>query len=307
MTNRFSSLALLAFVTGATSSASLAACSGSATDAPQDAGVSVDASGMLSRDGSALADAGVGTGADAHADANADSSPTGPVDAALDAPDDTGMAPDVGAPACTIAQRDQRAAAALYSPLVPLSSAGGVPLHSAPMQPQTLLGAETALCPGVDLADLFGDGSRVMGWGPNSELWLDYDVQTTKARFFVATSGYVGEMTFHSPDASHSYVVQIDHELTKDGQLFALDWQSTGFDAEMDELYRAMLATYSPTTPQPAMGTLCTTTGECTTKTFGSLGYVYFKSLGAAIWVANVLTGPPTSSVPSRIDIDLVP
>lgn len=320
MKRGFSSIALATLLAGgAASLAGISACSGTMADTPQDAGASIDAS--ASTDAGASTDASAVDGATTNSDSgfdagsNADATPTSPTDASPDAlpdgspdaPIDGGMAPDVGAPACTTAQRTQRAAHAIAQPLVPLASAGGVNLFTAPMQPLTLLDAETALCPGDDLGDLFGNGSRVMSWGENTELWLDYNLQTTKGRFFVAYSGYLGAMTFHSPESTHTYVAQIFQQLTKDGQLFALDWHGAGFGATMDELYRAMLATYAPGTPQPAVGTLCATTNECRMGSFGDVGYIFFKSLGAAIWVQNINAAQPAASIPFRIDINLVP
>ena len=311
MKRGFSSIALATLLAGgAASLAGISACSGTIADTPQDAGASIDAS--ASTDAGAVDDATTNSDSGIDAGSNADATPTSPSDASLDAlpdgspdaPIDGGMAPDVGAPPCTTAQRTQRAANAIAQPLVPLASAGGLNLFTAPMQPLTLLEAETALCPGDDLGDLFGNGTRVMSWGENTELWLDYNLQTTKARFFVAYSGYLGAMTF--ADSTHTYVVHNSQQLTKDGQPLTLDWHGASFGATMDELYRAMLATYAPGTPQPAVGTLCTT-NECRMGSFGDVGYIFFKSLGAAIWVQNINAAQPTASIPHRIDIDLVP
>ena len=75
---------------------------------------------------------------------------------------------------------------------------------------------------------------------------------------------------------------------------------STQFNAEVNELHDAMAATYLPGTPaDPA----CQSSGACVTGTFGDVGFVYFKDVGIALWVASISAPQPVPSIPNRIDV----
>jgi hypothetical protein len=150
---------------------------------------------------------------------------------------------------------------------------------------------------------MFGDGSGVEAWGASQEVWLDYAIPAMTANMVTLFPGYLGALDFISADGTHAYQIAIDVPVIKDGEPFQIDWSdATLFDAEVDELYRALSATFTPGAPE-APGTTCIQSGDCTSGTFGDVGFVYFKTIGIGVWVDSVSQPQPTPSTPNRLDI----
>jgi hypothetical protein len=168
----------------------------------------------------------------------------------------------------------------------------------------TLLDAQEKLCQGSDEGDQFGDGSDVYTFGDNQEVWFDYSVDTGLGNFITVWPGYLGTVDFHGGPHHHAdaYVIGVDVQVSKNGAPFQLDWLAPDFDAEVDELYRSLQATFSSDPPEAA-GTLCTTTGACVTGTFGDVGFIFFSELGLALWVDSVTAAQPVPSTPTRLDL----
>ena len=300
--------------------AQLVGCSSdAATDPPSDAGsVDTDAAGPLADGSSSPMPDASSPATDAGLDARTSLDAARPRDGALvdvSVPDalraetslpdsstsDASLAPDVGAPSCSSAEAAQRAQTALSQPLVPLASVGGVDLHDGAMHATTLLAVETALCAGADLGSPHGSATRAMGWGPTNDLTFDY-LPSTKGSYFTITAAYAGAMTFHSPDGVHGYAIALQQPPTKDGQPFLLEWSSAGFGDAVDELYRALLATYAPNVPPPSPNARCTATGHCNISHVGAMGVLGFQDLAIEITIDDTTLTQPAASRPSRID-----
>jgi hypothetical protein len=90
--------------------------------------------------------------------------------------------------------------------------------------------------------------------------------------------------------------------ITKNGSSFTLDtgWSGAGFEAEVDELYRGLIATFAPNIPLDPAGVTCTSTQKCVVATYGNVGYVFVPSLGFAWWVQNINAQP---NLPSWLDV----
>src|SRR3989442_2756516 len=119
-------------------------------------------------------------------------------------------------------------------------------------------------------------------------MWAEYRVSKPKIIWFTLWAGDEGQMKLKSPDAQHTYVVQIAQQVRKDGQPFVLDWvgnKGASFELQSDELYRALLHTYAPGLPQTPPGVTCQQTGRCIKGSFGDVAYFYVPALGWALWI----------------------
>jgi hypothetical protein len=169
----------------------------------------------------------------------------------------------------------------------------------------TLPGAQQILCPGTNIGDQFGDGTSVQQWGNNGEVWLDFTPATMKGVQLSLWPGYVGTVSFKGANAMDQYTIPLNTQILKNGMPFTLDWSNTAlFSMEIDELCRGLMATFTNLALDPP-GTLCTTSGKCTTGTFGTTGFVYFKAATIGLWVADVTAAQPVPSIPNRLDLIL--
>ncbi len=246
-------------------------------------------------------------GLDGSLEALADEDAATEADASSDVVENFDVAPDVGVPPCTATEKTARWNAVGADPIVPAQGMAGLvlsPPDDAGVQTVSLATVEEALCPGDNLGDEFGDSDFVMGWGESDQFWAHYDPSTTLVNFMVVFTGYLGTLTFHSPDNADTYVVSLALQISKNGAGFTLDWNdATMFPAEADELYRALLATFSPSTPQPSAGTTCITSMACIPGQFGDVGYLYFKAPSVAIWTASSNGAQPAPSIINRADV----
>jgi hypothetical protein len=191
-------------------------------------------------------------------------------------------------------------AAMVQAPVVPQGHAALLSLPGL-----TLPAAQQILCPGTNLGDQFGDGTSVQQWGVNGEVWLDFDPATTKGKMVTLWPGYVGATSFNSASAMDHFSIAVNTQIVKNGQPYTLDWSNTAaFDAEIDELCRGLMATFTNQALDPP-GTLCTSSGKCTTGKFGTNGFVYFKAVGLALWVSDTTAPQPVPSIPTRLDVSI--
>lgn len=126
------------------------------------------------------------------------------------------------------------------------------------MQGLTLAQAETINCQATEYGDAFGDGTDVSYWGDNGEVWFDITPATKLGVMLTLWPGYVGTLSFKSPDQLQSYTIGIYTTIQKNGQPYTLEsgWTGATFEAEIDELSRGLIATFAPQVPQ-ARRALC--------------------------------------------------
>ena len=187
----------------------------------------------------------------------------------------------------------------------------------------TIQQAEQVLCQGTGIGDAFGDGNQDIVWGGNGEVNAEYIVSNNRIDYLgidLIGNGYLGNMTFTSPDGTTSYTLSLQSAtpLTQSVNGSAptpitLNWAGyfDGTDAtainQFDLLYRAFENTYFHSiwtgNPEPA-GTTCNQTGGCVLGQFSNY-YAYFSipSSGWGFWVSAYLT--PAGQYPNRIDIYL--
>jgi hypothetical protein len=77
---------------------------------------------------------------------------------------------------------------------------------------------------------------------------------------------------------------------------------ATALAALMDDIDRALRTTFLPGTPLPSTACTMTAPATCERGALGSAGYLYFRTLGLAIWVGDT-TAADRASIPSRLDV----
>jgi hypothetical protein len=126
-----------------------------------------------------------------------------------------------------------------------------------------------------------------------------------------AYADYSGELKATSPDGAHSYVIALaPTQIRKDGAPFTIPtgWiDAPAFPPIADEIYRALVHTYAPSTTLPPDGETCLTDKTCIVGTAGDVAYFYVRALGFSFWVDNRNAAQPVPSTPTRIDLQLVP
>ncbi len=302
--------ALLLCGCAAATTIAIAACSSGQVTAASDAGSDASLAGDAAlRDDASLSEAGDGSSIDGGSvdGGSIDGNTVDVHDAGSTCPFGDAM-PDVArGPTCTGTAKAQRWAAMIQQPITLRNHAAGLDLRGAADAGLSLAQAEQVNCESSDLGDLFGDCTRVAGWGDNAEVWLDYAPTTGTGRFMVLYQGYLGALDFHSPDAVASYSIGLGRAIYKNGTVFVFEtgWSGAAFDAEVDEVYRGLTATFAPEIALDPAGTTCITTHKCVVGNFGDVGYILYKALGFALWVPNIHAPNPTASTPYRFDVDL--
>jgi hypothetical protein len=224
-------------------------------------------------------------------------------------PTDLGPPPDVGV-SCTMPEMAAAWATMDQAPIMVPNRAAALDLAGPNGQGLTLHDAETVNCNGTNLGDAFGNGEEVISWGDNAEVWFEFKTSTEVGDMLTLWPGYVGTVDFHDSNSSHTYQIGLATQIAKDGAPFELNgpWSVSDpvFAGQLDELTRALLATFAPTvTPDPP-GTTCLASNKCMVGHFGDVGYAFIPALGFAFWVDNVNAAQPSPSVPSRIDMLVV-
>jgi hypothetical protein len=201
-----------------------------------------------------------------------------------------------------------RTAELIQEPIIPPRKVAGLDLAGDDTwRGLTIEEAEHINCQSESIGDQFGDGALVNVWGDNGEVWAEYSVQTRKIDQITLFNGYLGKMTFKSPDDMHTYEIGLGTRITKDGQPYTVNGPYNPgdpiFAGQIDELFRGIIHTFAPTFPQAPAGTLCTRTGRCIAGSFGDVAYFYVPALGWAYWIDNQNAPQPTPSIPTRMDI----
>jgi hypothetical protein len=202
---------------------------------------------------------------------------------------------------CTGAQKATRWAKMVTEPIAPPRKGAGLDLAGDDTwKGLTIEEAEKINCQSANDGDQFGDGTQVNYWGDNGEVWVDYLVSTRKIQFMTFWPGYTGTLDLTSRDGAHHFKIPIQTQLSKDGSPYTIDWNDpTKFDAEVNELYDALTATYAPGLP---VDTSCRRTGACVTGNFGDVAYIYWPAVGTGLWVDSKNAPQPTPSIITRID-----
>jgi hypothetical protein len=196
----------------------------------------------------------------------------------------------------------------LKEAIAPPGKAAGLDVVGANGQGLTVAQAQQIDCAGVPDGDQFGDGSQVIAWGDNKEVWLDYDPNSQRGIQLNVWPGYLGSATFASPNGLHGYAIPVGQPITRDGAVFALDWTGNNgqtFESQADELYRALIHTFAPTIPQAAPGVTCLAAKTCLKGLFGNTGYFDIPALGLTLFVDDVTLPPPGPSAPTEIALSL--
>lgn len=227
---------------------------------------------------------------------------------------------------CSPDFRDARWAAMLAAPITLPAKVGGLDLAGADRAGITPAEVEAALCPGTSRGKANGDDTETVAWGPGADLAVVFDATTKKARYAIVTNGYKGALELAAAPAragdagadagdggssggdggAGGYRIQLGLPLARGGAPLPIPWaDDAALGALMDELERAMLATFKPSEPLPA--TPCTAApARCQKGALGTQGYLYWRSLGLAIWVGDT-TNAANASTPSRLDVYAVP
>jgi hypothetical protein len=155
-----------------------------------------------------------------------------------------------------------------------------------------------------------GAGASVQGicaWGASQEMWTSYSFSTQIIQSATLWPGYLGTLDFESRDGAHTYSIPVQTgPILKDGAPFLLDWDLPGFnenaafDAEVNELYDGLTATYAPGLPTDPS---CQGSGACKVGNLGDVAYMLFAPFGVTFWVASLSAGQPTCSIFNRVDV----
>jgi hypothetical protein len=231
---------------------------------------------------------------------------------------------------CSPDVRDARWAAMLASAIGLPGRVGTLDLAGAGKTGISRAEVEAALCAGTSRGKANGDDTETVAWGGGGDLAIVFDDATKKARYAIATGAYQGALdTGAVPVATPGgdagagdagdagtagdggagaggFHVQLGQPLTKGGAPVTIPWtDAAALGALMDDLERAMLATFKPGDPLPVAP--CTAApARCERGALGTQGYLYFRSLGLAIWVGDT-TNAAKASTPSRLDVYAVP
>jgi hypothetical protein len=209
---------------------------------------------------------------------------------------------------CNAATEMKTLNSAFNHAITPPTLIGLLDLSGGPTWPGlTIEQAEKIQCQSTNEGDQFGDGTQVNQWGDGGQMWCDYNVSNRLIYFCNAWPGYVGTTTFTSRDGKDTFIVPAVQTapIKKNGSPYLLDWnlagfsQNPAFNAEINELYDALTATFASGLP-PDLN--CQGSGACIAGNFGDVAYMYFPALGVGWWIASLSAGQPTCSTFNRLD-----
>lgn len=199
-----------------------------------------------------------------------------------------------------------------------------------PPNPTTLEGGN---CQGI------GAGGGVCGenqndtcgavvWGDNGEVGFSYDFATHLIDQLTIQLGYTGLMSFHSFNGHHKYTLGFGVPITKDGKPYLINWNdytgkagdlgddnqdcSEGVGCSVNEIFRAMMATYAPiigyswtaTDDANEQGVGCANDGKCLYAPEGD-GFWYFGIRPLGTYLRFLYGSPqPIVSQPNNMYID---
>jgi hypothetical protein len=214
-----------------------------------------------------------------------------------------GLFPPGQGDGCSPELKSSRWATMLGAALTLPGRAAGIDLRGAASQGISRPEIEGVLCAGAAKGNTFGADTETFSWGGAGEVSVVFDVASGKARFAVLTGAYTGAIDLKAADGGTSYRIGLGAPLQKAGAPVVIPWaDATALAALMDDIDRALRTTFLPGTPLPS--TACTTTAPATCErgALGSAGYLYFRTLGLAIWVGDT-TAADRASTPSRLDV----
>jgi hypothetical protein len=165
-------------------------------------------------------------------------------------------------------------------------------------------------------------------WGDNGEVGFSYDFATHLIDQLTVQLGYTGVMTFQSFNKHHTYTLGFGVPITKDGKPYLINWNdysgkagdlgddtevcSTGVGCSVNELFRAMMATYATRigyswtqtddANEQAVG--CVSDGKCLYAPEGD-GFWYFGIRPLGTYLRFLYGSPqPIISQPNNMYID---
>jgi hypothetical protein len=189
----------------------------------------------------------------------------------------------------TQAEIAQRWAAMDTEPIGLLGRAGGLNL----LPDLTLAQAELINCKGTNIGDVWGDGSNTVVWGDSSEVTFRFRPDTgigDLIQVWPLVTGmgppkvYSGALTFKSPGGTDTYVMKVHGHIEKNGAPLLLGVGAQASEAALDELSRALTATFTQDAPDPP-GTTCLQSGKCAFAYFSSVGTVTFFPVALLLWI----------------------
>jgi hypothetical protein len=183
------------------------------------------------------------------------------------------------------------------SPITPPFQLAGLDLRGTDDAGITESEVVAAACSVTDAGDV-PPGMHSVSWGDAGEAVLTYDTASGRYDELTLSAGYTGALDFYGPDGGAHYHAAIGQPITKDGARYELDWYGTpdggrSIEAELTELYNAMIATYAAGTPASAD---CVQSGHCVENNdvigvwvFGpSYPFEFYMSFDDALYNPNV-------------------
>src|SRR5207247_3031340 len=115
--------------------------------------------------------------------------------------------------------------------------------------------------------------------------------------------GYTGAADFQSPDRLHSYHLAVGTPILKDGLPFLLDWSqsATTLSAQINEIYRALIATYAPALVSNSPD--CRSERKCSWGGLPNIGFIRLPELRLTLWFDDIQSPQPGQSTIGRIEL----
>jgi hypothetical protein len=203
---------------------------------------------------------------------------------------------------CSPELRASRWTTMLTQPIVLLGRAAGVDIAGSDKSGATRAEIEALLCSGTSKGATFGADTETVAWGNGAEVSVVFDSASAKARYAVLTGGYTGALEFKARDGATPYRIELGKPMQKATAPLAVPWSDpAALTTLMSELEDALVATFVPTTPKRT--TPCTEApATCERGSLGALGYLYFRSVGVALWVGDT-SAAERSNTPTRLDV----
>jgi hypothetical protein len=104
-------------------------------------------------------------------------------------------------------------------------------------------------------------GCSMVVWGTNNEVSVAWDGAARRPTAIYLANDYSGQLDFKSADGV-SYTMA-PYNVTRNGKLWLFGWGTPSFEANVDEIYRALTTTFAPATALDPDGTTCIQTKKC--------------------------------------------
>jgi hypothetical protein len=270
--------AVTIFLVGALAAAGATSCGGRAHDADPSADAAADAPWFVTpkSDAGIAPDAGDEPPDAAEVAADADPAVRG---CAL-APDGTYR--PAHPPTCSESQRASRWAEMIRAPILLPNRAGGLDLVAPASSDGWLDDVWSKNCEPSQI-DVQPECIANVSWGDNLALTVSYDLVGRRPLAILLGPGYLGTLDFRSADDATSYRVGRG-EMLRNGGPIRVPWDTNDLGSTMDELHRALMATFAPTAKVEVEGVTCLQTQKCTVWMQGSTGAsMTFRPLGLSL------------------------